>query len=268
MKSSHVREERSPGTLTIVLDNPEKLNVLTEAMIADIADLIEVARVDPEVRCVVLRGNGRAFCAGDDLIREIGRQYGPDDVETKMKTSFARPVLDLLRLRKPTVAVLQGYALGAGLDLMMACDFRVASTDLKVGATVVRWGLGGACAYLLPKHVGLGHATDMLLLGDIHPIADVASWGLATRIVEPTELDSAAGALIDRLVKAPTASLGLIKTARNRGLAAGVSDGLEYQVIANLELLLLEDPMEGRRAWREKREPNFTGQARADLVRR
>lgn len=265
MKSARVREERRPGVLTIVLDRPRQLNVLDEDMIADIAELIERARVDPEVRCVVLRGEGRAFCAGDDLARRRTAEYGPDDVETKLKTSYVRPVLDLLRLRKPTVAVMQGYALGAGFDLALACDFRVASADLEVGATVVRWGLGGACAYLLPKYLGVGRATEMLLLGDRYPIADVASWGLATYIVETHELAGRVQALTDRLVAAPTASLGLIKTARNRGLGAGVTEGIEWQATANLELLLLQDPIEGREAWREKREPQFTGQMRSDL---
>lgn len=257
-----VRKEIHGASQHIVLNRPERLNAIDEAMIGRIVELIEEARVDPAVRCLVLRGEGRAFCAGDQIGRTIPHELGPPDVETRMKTSFVRPVVDLMRLRKPTVALLQGFALGAGLDMALGCDFRVASADLQIGAPVVQWGLGGATAYLLTKYLGVGRATEMLVLGDRIDAARAHEWGLVTSVVPLEELAATGHALVARLEQAATASIGLIKGIRNRSLGAGLVEGFESQVTGSLELMLLEDPEEGRRAFAEKRTPNFSGRYR------
>lgn len=257
-----VRPEIRGASLHIVLARPQKLNAIDERMILQIADLIEKARVSPDIRCVVLRGEGRAFCAGDEIGRVVPEELGPPDVETRLKTSYARVVMDLMRLRKPSIALLQGFALGAGLDLALACDFRIASADLEVGAPVVQWGLGGATAYLLTQYLGIGRATELLLLGDRIDARRAYELGLVTEVVNRNDLDDAGARLSARLERAATASIGLIKGIRNRSLGAGLTDGLDAQVRGSLELLLLEDAIEGRRAFREKRDPQFTGRYR------
>jgi enoyl-CoA hydratase/carnithine racemase len=251
--------ETHGATRHIVLNRPEKLNAINEDMIGKITAHLEAARVDPAVRCILLRGEGRAFCAGDELGRVIPESLGPPDVETKMKTSYVRPVVELMRLRKPSVAMLQGFALGAGLDIALACDFRIASSETEMGAPVVRWGLGGATAYLLTQYLGVGRATELLLLGDRIGAARAYELGLITTVVEPDQLEDAATTLTRRLEGAATASIGLIKGIRNKALGAGLAEGFEAQVRGSLELMLLEDPIEGRRAWKEKRNPSFSG---------
>lgn len=258
-RGSSVMTETHGATRHIVLNRPEKLNAINEEMIGKITGHLEEARVDPAVRCIVVRGEGRAFCAGDELGRIVPDSLGPPDVETRMKTSYVRPVVELMRLRKPSVALLKGFVLGAGLDIALACDFRIASSETEMGAPVVRWGLGGATAYLLTQYLGVGRATELLLLGDRIGAARALELGLVTSVVEPAQLDGAATQLTRRLEEAATASIGLIKGIRNKALGAGLSEGLEAQVRGSLELMLLEDPIEGRRAWREKRSPTFSG---------
>ena len=257
-----VRFEHHGASAHIVLDRAEKLNAINERMIGRVVELIEVARVDPDVRCLVVRGEGRAFCAGDELGRTIPDELGPPDVETRLKTSYARIVLELMRLRKPSIALIQGFALGAGLDIALACDFRIATSDAELGAPVVQWGLGGATAYLLTQYLGVGRATELLLLGDRIRAARAYEMGLVTSVVAPDELADAGARLSERLEQAATASIGLIKGIRNRSLGSGLADGLEAQVRGSQELSLLEDPIEGRRAFREKRPPQFSGRFR------
>jgi 2-(1,2-epoxy-1,2-dihydrophenyl)acetyl-CoA isomerase len=250
--------------MTISLDRPDKLNSLNQPMIADLALLIEQARIDQDVRCLAIRGEGRAFCSGDDIGREISEELGPRDVETWIRTSYLRLVTDLLRLRKPVVMVLHGYVLGAALDLALAGDFRIAADDVQLGLPPVKWAMGGAGTYLLPLFVGMGRATEMTLLGDIYHVTDIADWGLVTRIVPADELAAEVGRWTDRLAKAATGSIGYLKTARHRMLGASLAQGLEYQAAITNEGQLYEDLSEGRAAWRERREPNYTGRVRRD----
>jgi enoyl-CoA hydratase/carnithine racemase len=251
--------------MTIILDRPEKLNSLNQPMIADLAAFLEEARVDQGVRCLLLRGEGRAFCSGDDIGREISEELGPRDVETWIRTSYLRLVTDMLRLRKPVVAALHGYVLGAAVDLALAADFRVAASDLRIGLPPVRWAMGGAGTYLLRHFVGLGRATEMILLGDVYHAADIASWGLVNKIVPPEELADEVARWTARLAKAATGSLGYLKTARNRTLGTNFAQGIELQASIINEGYMYEDLVEGRRAWREKREPHYTGRIRGDL---
>jgi 2-(1,2-epoxy-1,2-dihydrophenyl)acetyl-CoA isomerase len=265
LQSGFVRAERDGGVMTIVLDRPDKLNSLNQPMIADLAALVEEARIDQDVRCLALRGEGRAFCSGDDIGREISEELGPRDVETWIRTSYLRVLTDLLRLRKPVVMLLHGYVLGAALDVALAGDFRIAADNVRIGLPPVKWAMGGAGTYLLPHFVGATRATEMTLLGDTYTITDIADWGLVNRIVPADELAAEAGRWTARLATAATGSIGYLKTARNRMLGATLAQGLEYQAAIINEGVQYEDLVEGRAAFRERREPNYTGRLRRDL---
>jgi len=244
---------------TITLNRPHKLNALYPEMILRLLDLLEECRRDRSVRAIVLRGNGRAFCAGDDLAPEDRFKYGPPDVQTRLKTGYPRIVLELLTLRKPIVCMVQGYAVGAGFDIALACDFRIASEGTKVGAAYVNRGLGGGCTYLLPRYVGFGKATEMLLLGDFIDMDEALSLHLVNKVVPAAELEARTYELAERLAKGATQAIGAIKIARNQSLGADPVKGVEFQIGANVELMFHKDAREGPRAFSEKREPNFTG---------
>lgn len=245
---------------TITLNRPHKLNALYPEMILRLLDVIEETRRNLKVRVVVLRGNGRAFCAGDDLAPEDRFKYGPPDVQTRLKTGYPRIVLELLTLRKPVIAMVQGYAVGAGFDIALACDFRIAAAGTRFAASYVTRGLGGGLTYLLPRYVGFGKATELLLLGDFIEMDEALKLNLVTKVVPPEELEAQTYELARRLAKAATQAIGAIKIARNQCLGADPVKGIEFQIGANVELMFHKDAREGPRAFAEKREPNFTGE--------
>jgi enoyl-CoA hydratase/carnithine racemase len=227
-------------------------------MILRLTDLIEQLRRDNTIRAVVLRGNGRAFCAGDDLAPEDRFKYGPPDLQTRMRTGYPRVVMDLLALRKPVIAVVQGYAVGAGFDLALACDLRICEPGTKMGAVYVQRGLGGGGAYLLPRYVGFGRATELLLRGRLVEMPEALALGLVTEVADEGGAAARAHELARQLAAGPTQAIGAIKIARNQGLGLDPVKGFEAQTLANVELMFHRDAREGPRAFREKREPSFT----------
>jgi 2-(1,2-epoxy-1,2-dihydrophenyl)acetyl-CoA isomerase len=258
--SERVRLEIDDGLAIVTLDRANKLNALYPEMILRLVDVIEEVRRDNKVRAMVLRGEGRAFCAGDDLAPEDRFKYGPPDLQTRMRTGFPRAVLDMIQLRKPIVGIVQGYAVGAGLDLALACDFRFSDPQTRYGAVYVNRGLGGGSTYLLPKYVGFGRATELLLLGRFIEMEEALRLGLVTEVVPKEQLEEKAMALARKLAKGPTQAYGAIKNARNQGLGLDPVKGIEAQILANVELMFHKDAREGPRAFKEKREPNFTSE--------
>lgn len=248
------------GIGTITLNRPNKLNALYPEMILRLVDVIEEVRRDKLVRVVVLKGAGRAFCAGDDLAPEDRFKYGPPDLQTRLKTGYPRAVMDLLSLRKPVIGIVQGYAVGAGLDLALSCDFRISDPAAKLSAVYVQRGLGGGSTYLLPRFVGMGRATELLLTGRFVEMDEAKQIGLVTEVVALEDLEKRAYEMARKFAKGPTQAIGAIKTARNSGLGLDPVKGFEAQVLANVELMLHKDAREGPRAFREGREPEFTSE--------
>jgi len=252
--------EVSDGICTISIRRPEKLNALLPDMILVMADLLERARRDPKVRSVVIRGEGTSFCAGDDLHPEDRFKYGPPDLHTRLKMGYPRLVNDIMQLRKPVIAMMRGYAAGAGFDLALACDLRIAAPSTRMAAIYVKRGLGGGATYLLPRFVGLGKATELLLMGGWIESDEALRLNLLTRVVPEDKLEAETYALAARLAKGPTQAIGAIKNARNQGLGLDPVKGLEAQILCNVELMFHRDAREGPRAFLEKREPNFTAE--------
>lgn len=250
----------SDSIATITIRRPGKLNALLPDMILVFADLLERARRDAMVRAVVIRGEGTSFCAGDDLHPEDRFKYGPPDLHTRLKMGYPRLVNDIMQLRKPVVAMVRGYAVGAGFDLALACDLRIAAPDTRFAAIYVRRGLGGGATYLLPRFVGLGKATELLLLGNWIDAEEALKLNLVTRVVPDDQLETETYALAAKLAKGPTQAIGAIKNARNQGLGLDPVKGLEAQILCNVELMFHRDAREGPRAFLQRREPNFTGE--------
>ncbi|MCG6121542.1 MAG: enoyl-CoA hydratase-related protein [Microvirga sp.] len=261
-KSSHpsLGYSVADNIATITIRRPEKLNALLPDMILVFADLIERARRDNGVRALVLKGEGTSFCAGDDLHPEDRFKYGPPDLQTRLKMGYPRLVNDLMQLRKPVVAMMRGYACGAGFDIALACDFRIAAPDTRMAAIYVRRGLGGGAAYLLPRFVGLGKATELLLTGRWIDAKEALDLHLVTRVVPDEELEAETYALAGKLAKGATQAIGAIKNARNQGLGLDPVKGLEAQILCNVELMFHKDAREGPRAFLQKREPEFTSE--------
>jgi len=252
--------EKDAGVGTITMNREKKLNALLPEMIVELCDVLEEARRDHAVRSIVLRGAGRSFCAGDDLHPEERFKYGNPDLQTRLKVGYPRLVTEIVQMRKPVIAMVRGYAVGAGMDLALACDFRIAAPDTKMAAIFVKRGLGGGCAYLLPRYVGFGKATELLLLGEMVEADEALRLGLVTRVVDDATLEEETYAFARKMAKGPTSAYGAIKMARNQGLGCDPVKGVEWLTLAEAELMLHKDAREGPRAYLEKREPNFTGE--------
>jgi len=227
-----VRYELRGPAAHITLNRPDKLNAISSAMVDGLESALASATADGEVKLVVLRGEGRAFCSGYDLTDESG---GPTTTGDQWHRELSRDVevtMQLWRLAKPTIAAVQGWCLGGGCELAMACDIVVASEDAHFGEPEIRFGSGPA-TLLMPHVIGLKRAGLLLLTGDVIDADRAERFGLVSRVVPGAELETAVAELIARIAPTPLATLRYTKLAL---LRAADAMGLSQAVAANLDL--------------------------------
>jgi len=254
------------GVTTITLDRPEAKNALTVEMRDDLLAAIRSARADQGVRAVLVTGTGDAFCSGMDLRASTVTQAGGEGFDTRSTSEALRVgvqavVRELWELDKPTVAAVNGTAVGPGAHIALACDFALVHDETRFVWTFSRWGLvvdaGGA--YLLPRLVGLPRARGMILLGEGVKGAEAVDLGLAYKCVPADDLRSEAEAVAARLAAGPTRSLGLSKQLLNRTFETYLASALELEGQFQSLATTSSDLAEGMAAFREKRDPKFTG---------
>ena len=254
------------GVLTITLDRPEAKNALTVEMRDDLLAAVRTARRDSAVRAALVTATGDAFCAGMDLRASTVAQAGGAGFDTRSTSEALRAgvqavVRELWELDKPTVAAVNGTAVGPGAHIALACDFVLVHEDTRFAWTFSRWGLvvdaGGA--YLLPRLVGLPRARAMVLLGEGVKGSEAVALGLAYKCVPAADLRTQADALVAKLASGPTRSLGLSKQLLNRTFETDLATGLELEGHFQSLATTSGDLAEGMAAFREKREPKFTG---------
>ena len=254
------------GVATITLDRPEAKNALTIEMRDDLLAAVRDARSDRAVRAVLITGAGDAFCAGMDLRASTVAQAGGEGFDTRSTSEALRMgvqavVRELWELDKPTVAAVNGTAVGPGAHIALACDFVLVHDETRFAWTFSRWGLvvdaGGA--YLLPRLVGLPRAKAMVLLGQAVKGGDAVDMGLAYKCVPTDELRTEAQALAAKLAAGPTRSLGLSKQLLNRTFETYLAAALELEGQLQSLATTSSDLAEGMAAFREKRDPKFTG---------
>src|SRR5918996_304174 len=219
-----IRVETGPDQVyRVTLDRPEAKNALTVEMRDQIVDTVRAARADPEVRALLITGTGDAFCAGMDLSASTVAQAGREGFDTRatgeaLRVGVQAFIRELWELDKPTVAAVNGVAVGPGAHLALACDFVLVHESTRFVWSFARWGLvvdaGGA--YLLPRLVGLPRAKAMVMLGEGCTGSEAVELGLAYRCApDAAALMDDAGALAARLAAGPTRSLGLSKRLLN-----------------------------------------------------
>ncbi len=262
-----VVEKTEHGVGRIVLNRPEAKNALTPEMRDGIVDAVRDFRADPAVRAVFVTGTGDAFCAGMDLSASTVAQAGGDGFSSRTTSEALRSgvqtfIRELWELDKPTVAAVNGTAVGPGAHLALACDFVLVHSQTRFMWSFARWGLvvdaGGA--YLLPRLVGLPRAKAMIMLGEGLTGAEAVDAGLAYKCCDdPATLATEAETLVQRLAAGPTRSLGLSKQLMNSTFETTLSEALEreghYAALATGST----DLTEGMAAFREKRTARFTG---------
>jgi enoyl-CoA hydratase len=259
---SHLRLERpADGVAVLTLDNPDQRNAMSDEMTASWVEAVDELAADRSVRVVVVTGEGSAFCSGGNTSWIASEpDASVDHLRTRM-IAFYRAWLSIRRLEVPTIAAVNGPAIGAGLCLALACDLRYAAAGAKMGVPFVKLGMhaGMAGTYLLPNVVGEAHARDLLLTGRVVDADEALRLGLVSRVIEPASfLDDVLATARDIAATAPIASR-LTKLALADGGHADYESALQWEAMAQPITLATADLQEGIRAAREKRPPQFTG---------
>lgn len=250
--------EKADGVAAITLNRPQALNAFTPQMNSELQEALKDADQDSTVRCFLITGSGRAFCAGQDLKGRTREQRG--SLGASLREKYNPIILRLRRSEKVSLAAVNGVAAGAGCNLALACDLRIASEEAKFIEAFVRVGLapdsGGS--FFLPRMVGLSKAMELFLLGEPVEAQEALRIGLVAKVLPTAELSQAARELAQRLARGPR-SIGLIKRAVNRAFVSGLEEQLDYEASLQEIAGRSEDYDEGVRAFLEKRPPVFTG---------
>ena len=250
--------ETRDGVRIITLNRPDVLNAFTAKMAEELESSLREAERSSDVRCVLLTGAGRGFCSGQDL-----REFAAGDVSfgELLRTGYNRVILRMQTLGKPVLAAVNGVAAGAGCNLALAADLRVASERATFIEVFARIGLvpdsGGT--WLLPRLVGVGRALEMMMLAEPVDAATAERIGLVNRVVPHDELMARAMEWAARLAQGPTRAYGLIKQGVGHNLSADLRNALDYE--AHLQDIAgrTEDYREGVAAFREKRAAVYRG---------
>lgn len=258
-----IASSRDDGIVTITLNRPEKLNAFTGTMREDLLGALRDAESDADCRVVVLTGAGRAFCAGGDVERMASLQR-EGDVEAfrKLLVAGAAVVAQIASMSRTVIAAINGVAAGAGCNLALACDYRLASSEAKLGQTFVRIGLhpdwGGT--WLLPRLIGPGRAMELLMTGRMVDAGEALAIGMVDRVVGATDLTSECTRLAREIAAAPPIAIRGIK----RALRASEGHDLAAQLVLEAEnqtrAFESSDAAEGMAAFFEKRRPQFRGE--------
>jgi enoyl-CoA hydratase/carnithine racemase len=260
----HFDYEEKDGVATLTFSRPERLNSLTFDVYADIRDLTRDLRSRPgEVRVLVMRGRGRGFCSGGDVDEIIGQLLGRG---TRDVYEFAQMtgecVRNLREMPQPVIAAVNGVAAGAGAVLAAASDIRVLAQSASFRFLFTSVGLSGGdmgICWLLPRIVGLGRATEALLLGGKIESGQALDWGLASRVVPEEELDSSVSEYVGKLTALAPWGLAMTKEMLNRSGSADYSTGIQMEAFTQTLLMTAEDFKEFHAGFTAKRKPEFRG---------
>jgi enoyl-CoA hydratase/carnithine racemase len=252
--------ERGPIT-RLTLNRPDKLNALDRDLGNRLIDALQDEGLKQDVRVLVISGAGRAFCAGDDVSGGPALTDGTDRSEAvtyATLTHYYRFQDALRRVPKPVIAQVHGYCLGAGMDIVLGADYAVVDAEAKLGLVFVQRAIAAGMV-MLPRYVGLKHATRLLFEGETFAPREALELGLISKISGPGELAADVNALAAKLADGPTRVYGYIKEGLNRAYFSGIEDDLRFMGFMQSFAARTQDATEARTAWRERRATNFQG---------
>ena len=251
------------GVATVTLNRPEKMNPLTFESYADLRDLLTELPHRGDTKVLVIRGQGKGFCGGGDVNEIIGELITMDAHDLMGFTKMTGEAIRAMReCPIPIISGIQGIAAGAGSIVAIASDFRICTTEARFAFLFTKVGLSGGdmgAAYLLPRMIGMGRATQLLMLGDTIDSSTADAYGLVSELVPDDELDAAVQRLARRLADGPTLALAQTKALLTRELDMSLSSALELDAMTQALLMTSDDHAEFHAAFTERRPPQWTG---------
>jgi enoyl-CoA hydratase/carnithine racemase len=264
MKPTTFALEITKGVATITLDRPKRLNALTFEVYQELAETFEQLDSKDEIRAVVITGRGRGFCSGgdqDDIIKHLLGQTTPELVAFTRATG--RLIAAMRRCRRPIIGAINGVAVGAGAVIAAACDLRIAAANAKFGYIFPKVGLCGAdmgATYLLPRIVGLGHASELLFFGDVIDAARALEIGLVNRLVgDGEEAVRLATEWATKLAQGPAFAHAMTKQMIESEFAMTLAQAIEAEAQAQALCMQHPDFAEAHAAFKDERAPKFKG---------
>lgn len=256
--------EVSEHIATITLHAPDRMNTISGPMLNQLTERLLEANADRNVRCVILTGSGRAFCAGLDLRPQAGGVAGLAGSSGAVSTSLDlrnTPPTVLFEMEKPTICALNGGAAGYGMDTALGCDIRIMAKSAKLAAAFCKRGLvpesGGT--WFLPRMIGWAKAAELIFTGRTLSAEESVEWGLASEVVPDAELMGRARALAKEISANAPLAVQAAKRMMRMGLNEPFPEHVHHVYLQLLPLMRTEDVKEGMRAFMEKRQPNFVG---------
>ncbi|PKB71829.1 MAG: hypothetical protein BZY87_03675 [SAR202 cluster bacterium Io17-Chloro-G6] len=259
MEYTNIKLDKVNRAATIRLNRPDALNALSPELLTELSSAVVEAGGDESIKVLVIRGEGRAFCAGADLT------YFQTTIEDPaLLPKYLAQIKDTLyqieKLPFPAIALVHGFALAGGLELMMACDMALVADDARIGDQHVNFGLmpGGGSTQRLPRRVGLQRAMELLTTGRWISGVEAVDWGLALRSAPADGLDEELEKLVSPLRTKSREGLSLIKAVTLRGMGLPIDDGVALEGHAFIQYMTTSPhPAEGIKAFIEKRQPEF-----------
>ena len=264
-QSAEVLYDVAGGVATITLNRPERLNTISGPMLSLLSKLLLQADADPEVRCVILTGTGRAFCAGLDLVSAtsgsgIGSESQVSSISVDLDLKTAPPTV-IFNMNKPTICALNGSAAGYGLDTALGCDIRMMAQGAKLAAAFVKRGIvpesGGT--WFLPRLIGWSKAAELIFTGRTLIAAESLEMGLATHVVPDADLMQEARKLADEIAANAPLAVQSAKRLMRMGLNETFNDHVHHVYLQFLQLIRTQDFREGMTSFLEKRPADFHG---------
>ena len=258
MAYTFLKYEVQQGVATITLNRPEVYNALNDEITFEMQDALKSAAKDDSVRVVVLTGEGKAFCSGQDLKSGAGQKRSFLDSLHKRYNPIIRAMRNL---PKPIIGRLNGVAAGAGCSLALACDMIIASEEAALIEVFINIGLvpDSGSSYFLPRLVGMAKAFELCAMGNKVKAAEALQLGLVSKVVPASELDAAVKVYADHFAKAPTKAIGIIKKMLNKSATSTLDEMLDYEAWCQETAGSTHDHAEGVKAFLEKRKPDFLG---------
>lgn len=256
--SEHIVFEVEDHLATVTFNRPEVLNAVTTPMLERLVEVFERIDDNPAVWCVVLKGNGRAFCVGADM--QERQTMSADDVRRRRRIA-PRAFGAMRNCQHPVIGQVHGYALGGGLELALGCDIVVAAEGSVLGLVETRVGAipAGGGTQLLPRLIGVPRAKELIFTGRRFTATEALGWGMINRVVPPEDLEGAIAGLAEEILQSAPIANVQAKRAINMSLDLDLRSGIEAEAALYERTLTSADRAEAVRAFADKRPPSFTG---------